>query len=163
MYSHIYEIIPATWFYGKITGQSYIVHLPYWFCAPEKTVCWSCLTVRQSNHFTTVLRTSESMQVLSFSSVVIKGHFSWCAFFNIWKRLLFVGDGSASVWSIDSAMLSLIHETFFYKWHPESKDLFSLQLHECDVLLRKLLLHVFHARTEQFQKQICMLLCFVHA
>ena len=53
-YPHIYEIIPTTRVYRKLRGQSYIVHLPYWFCAAESAVCWSHLTICQSNHFTTV-------------------------------------------------------------------------------------------------------------
>ena len=64
------------------------------------------LAVRQSNHFTTALETSEFMQVSPFSSKVMKGHFSWEAFLNIWKRLVFAEDGFAGAWSKDSAMLS---------------------------------------------------------
>ena len=44
--------------------------------------------------------------------MVTKGHFSWYAFLNLWKCLLFTGDGFAGVRSIDLAMLSLEHETF---------------------------------------------------
>ena len=49
-------------------GAIYIVHLPYQFCTAENAVCQSCcLTVCQSNHFTTVLLTSEFKQVSPFS------------------------------------------------------------------------------------------------
>ena len=44
--------------------------------------------------------------------MVTKGHFSWIAFLNVWKRLLFAGDGFAGAQSIDLAMLSLNHKTF---------------------------------------------------
>ena len=49
-----------------------------------------------------------------FSSTVTKGHFSWDAFLNVWKRLLFAGDGFAGVRSIDLAMLSLEHKMFLH-------------------------------------------------
>ena len=110
MYPHIYEINQATRFYGKIEGQ-YTVHLPNRFSAAENAVCRSHSTVCQFNHFTTVLQTSEFMQVSPSSSMVIKGHFSWYAFLNVWKRLLFAG-GFAGAWSIDLAILSLELETF---------------------------------------------------
>ena len=70
----------------------YTMYLPYWFHTAEKAVCRSCSTVHQSNHFTTVLRTSEFMQVSPFSSTVVKGHFSWYVFLNVWTYLLFAGD-----------------------------------------------------------------------
>ena len=111
MYPHIYEINPATRCHGKIVGQ-YTVHLLYRFRATETAVCRSHSTVRQSNHFTTVLRTSEFTQVSLSSSTVTKGHFSWYSFLSVWKHLLFAGDGFAGAWSIGSAMLSLEHETF---------------------------------------------------
>ena len=103
MYPHINEVNPATRFYGKITGQS--------------TRCTSLtdsaqVTVHQFNHFTTLPRTSEFMQVSPFSSLVGKDHFSWCTFLNVWKRLLFAGDGFAGARSINSAMLSVVHKTF---------------------------------------------------
>ena len=53
-----------------------------------------------------------NFRVSPFSSMVKKGHFSWDAFFNIWKCLLFAGDGYAGKQSIDLAMISLKHETF---------------------------------------------------
>ena len=68
------------------------------------------LTVRQSNHFTTALGTSEFTQVSLFVSTVTKGHFSCDAFLNVWKHL-FTEDGFAGAQSIDSALLSLKHET----------------------------------------------------
>ena len=68
--------------------------------------------VRQSNHFTTALGTLEVMQVSPFLSMVTEGHFSWDAFLNVWKHLLFTGDGFAGARSVDLAMLSLAHETF---------------------------------------------------
>ena len=43
----------------------------------------------------------------------MKGHFSWDAFLNVWKRLLLVGVRFAGARAIDLAMLSLEHETFF--------------------------------------------------
>ena len=52
------------------------------------------------------------MQVSPFSSMVSKGHFSWHAFSNIWKCLLFASSGFTVAQSIDSAMLSFVHETF---------------------------------------------------
>ena len=58
----------------------YIVHLPYQFCAAENAVCQSRSTVRQFNHFITLLHTSEFTQVSPFSSTMAKGHFSWCTF-----------------------------------------------------------------------------------
>ena len=112
MYPHIYEIHPATRFYGKIEKQ-YTVHLCYPFCAAENAVCRSHSTVHLFNHFTTMLRTSKFTQVSHSSSTVTKGYFSKYTFLNFWKRLLFAGDGFAGVRSFDSAMLSLEHETFF--------------------------------------------------
>ena len=111
MYPHIYEINQATRFYGKIEGQ-YTVHLPDRFSAAENTVCRSHSTVCHFNHFTTVLQTSEFMQVSPSSSMVIKGHFSWYAFLNVWKHLLFAADGLAGARSIDLSILSLELETF---------------------------------------------------
>ena len=111
MYPHIYEINRATKFYGKITGQ-YTVHLPYRFHAAENAVCWSHSTVRQFNHITTILQTSEFEQVSPSLSMVTKGHFSWYVFLNVWKRLLLAGDAFAGARSIDLAMLSLKHKTF---------------------------------------------------
>ena len=102
-----------------------------------EAVCWSCSTVSQSSHFITVLQTSESMQVSPFSSMVTESHFSWHAFSNVWKCLLFAGDSFAGVWSIDSAMLSLVHETFL-QMSPWFRDLFGLLLHGSNVLFRKL-------------------------
>ena len=52
------------------------------------------------------------MQVSPSLSMVTKGHFSWYAFLNVWKHLLFAGDGFAGARSTDSAMLSLEQETF---------------------------------------------------
>ena len=89
------------------------MHLPpYRFRTDENTVCRSHSTVHQFNHFTTLLWTSEFTQVSPFSSMVAKGHFSWCTFLNVWKCLLFAGDGFAGAWLIDLAMLSIIHKTF---------------------------------------------------
>ena len=42
----------------------------------------------------------------------VKDQFSWDAFLNVWKWLLFTGDGFAGARSVDLAMLSLAHETF---------------------------------------------------
>ena len=111
MYPHIYQINPATRLCVKIAGH-YTVHLPYQFHAAENTVCQSDWTVHQSNHITTVQRTSEFTQVSPFPSMVMKGHFSWNAFLNIWKHLLFAGDGFEGARSIDLAMLSIVHQTF---------------------------------------------------
>ena len=88
------------------------MHLPYRFRTAENAVCQSRSTVRQFNHFTTVLQTQEFTQVSPSSSTMTKGHFSWYSFLSVWKRLLFAGDGFAGAWSIGSAMLSLEHETF---------------------------------------------------
>ena len=44
----------------------YIVHPPYQFRTAENAVCWSRSTVRQFNHFTTLLQTSEFTQVSPF-------------------------------------------------------------------------------------------------
>ena len=52
------------------------------------------------------------MQVSTSLSTVTKGHFSWYAFLNVWKCLLFAGEGFAGAQSTDLAMLSLEHETF---------------------------------------------------
>ena len=109
-YPHINEINLATIVYRKITGQS-TLHASR-FRAAENDVCQSCLTVRQFNHFTTLPQTSEFRKVSPFSSMVAKDHFSGCTFLNIWKRLLFAGDGFAGARSKDLAMLSVIHETF---------------------------------------------------
>ena len=89
----------------------FTVHLLYRFRTAENPVCRSHLTVCQFNHFTTLLRTSEFTQVSAFSSTVAKDHFSWCTFLNVWKHL-FAGDGFAGAWSKDSAILSIVHETF---------------------------------------------------
>ena len=45
----------ATRFYRKITGLSYIVHIPNHFRTAENAVCQPRLIVCQSHHFTTVL------------------------------------------------------------------------------------------------------------
>ena len=119
----------------------YTVHLPYRFRAAESTACRSRLTVCQFNHFTTLLRTSEFTQVSPFSSTVAKDHFSWCTFLNLWKWLLFAGDGLAGAWSIDSAMLSVMHKMF-----SQMAALFqSIWL---AALQKLLLLCVFRARAE---------------
>ena len=146
MYRHSFEINPATRFYRKIEGQ-YIVHLPYWFRTAENTVCWSHSTVRQFNHFTTVLQTSGFMQASPSLLTVMKGHFLWYAFLNIWKRLLFAGDSFAGVRSIDSAMLSLEHETFLQMvlWFRRSIRLAVLRM-RCslwEISEKLFLLHVF--------------------
>ena len=91
----------------------YIVHLSYRFNTAENAVCRPCSTVHQSNHFPTVLWASDFTEVPPFSSMVAKGHFSWYAFLNMWKHLLFAGDGFAGAQSIDSTMFSLVHETFW--------------------------------------------------
>ena len=61
-------------------------------------------------------------QASLFSSTVMKSHFSWRAIFDVWKHLLFTRDGFAGMRSIDSAMLSLAHETFIHMapwfWRP---------------------------------------------
>ena len=88
------------------------MRLPYEFCAAENAICRTHLTVRQFNHFTTLLRTSEFMQVSPFLSTVAIDHFSRCTFLNIWKCLLFTGDGFAGARSIDLTTLSNVHETF---------------------------------------------------
>ena len=81
--------------------------------AQLRTLFWPIMhAVRQSNHFTTALGTLEVMQVSPFLSMVTEGHFSWDAFLNVWKHLLFTGDGFAGARSIDLAMLSLEHGTF---------------------------------------------------
>ena len=113
---HISKRIPAfmTSFqiYRKITGQSYIVHLHYQFCAAENAVCRSHSIVHQSNHFTTVLQPSEFTQVSPFLCTVMKGHFSGYPLMNLWKCLFFSEDDLPGVQLADSAMLSLSHETF---------------------------------------------------
>ena len=100
----------------------------HWTVITLLKTCWahaklrSCLPIKllisvcQSNHFTTadLLWTSEFMQVSPFSSMVTKGYFSWHAFSNIWKRLLFTGDSFAGARSIDLVMLSLTNETFLW-------------------------------------------------
>ena len=166
MYPHIYEINPAIRFYGKIKGQ-YIVCFPYQFNAAENAVCRSCSTVRQSNHITTVLWTSEFTQVTPFSSMVRKGHFSWYAFLNVWKRLLFAGDGFAGAQSIDSAMLSLEHETFLQMalWSKRSIQLAASRM-QCslqETSEKLFLLRVFRAMRSTFQsKSACFYLSCMH-
>ena len=128
MYPHIYEINPATRFYGKITGQ-YTVLLPYWFCAAENALCRSHSSVRrQFIHITTVLRTSKFTHVSPSSSMATKGHFSWYTFLNVWKHLLFAGGRFAGAQSIDPAMLSLEHKTFLQMalWFQRSIQLAAL-------------------------------------
>ena len=101
------------------------------------------------------------MQASPFSSMVTKGHFSWYAFLNVWKLLLFARDNFKGAWSTDSAMFSLIHKTFFNKWHPEFKDLFGLQLRRCDVLFRQLRRNFFcfmslaHVQSTSESKSAC--------
>ena len=129
----------------------YTVHLPYWFRAAENIVCQSC---------------SEFTKVSPYSSMVTKGHFSWYAFLNIWKCLLFAGDGFAGAWSIDSAMLSLIHKTFLLMapWFQRSIPLAALWM-RCplpETSEELLLLCVFRTCTEHFPEQICIFLSFTH-
>ena len=101
----------------------------------------------------TALGTSEFTQVPSFSSTVMKGHFSWDAFLNIWKHLLFAGDGFAGARSIDSAMLSLKHETF-QQIHPDSDHLFGLQLHLWNVLFGKLRRNFFSLCLSRWRRAV---------
>ena len=88
------------------------MHLSCWFCADKNAVCPSRSTVRQFNHFITLLWTSEFTHVSPFLSVVAKNHFSWCTFLNVWKRLLFAVDGFPGSSSKDLDMLSVVYETF---------------------------------------------------
>ena len=121
-------------------------------CAPPWSILYSwerCLPIMlncPSVHFTTVLRTSEFTQVPPSPLTVMKGHFSWYAFLNIWKHLLSTGDGFAGARSTDSA-----------KWHSDSEDLSGLQLRRCDVLFGRLeklfLLLVFHTPAEQSESK----------
>ena len=152
MYPHIYVIHTATRFYRKIKGQ-YTVHLPYRFGAAENTVCWSRSTVHQFNHFTTTLQTSEFMQVSPSSSMVMKCHFSWNAFLNVWKCLFSLG--TVCRCAINRRPCFPLKMKHFYKWCSDSEDLFRLQLRRYDVLFRKLqrnffLLRVFRASAEHF-------------
>ena len=111
MYPHIYEKKSSYQILWENHRAILIVHLLYRFRTAENPVCRSNLTVCQFNHFTTLLRTSEFTQVSAFSSTVAKDHFSWCTFLNVWKHL-FAGDGFAGARSKDSAILSIVHETF---------------------------------------------------
>ena len=62
--------------------------------------------------------------------MVTKGHFSWDAFLNVWKHLLFAGDGSVGARSIDTAIRSLKHETFsqMVPWFQRSIQLAALRM-----------------------------------
>ena len=148
----------------KITGPSTLPISHSW----EWCFCWSRSIVRQSNHFTTVLRTSEFTQVSPFPSTVAKDHFSWCTFLNVWKRLLFAGDGFAGAQSIDSAMLSLKHETSLQMalWFQRSIQLTALRM-RCSLWKtseKLFFLHgLFRTHAEHFCEQICIFLSFTHA
>ena len=164
MYPHVYETNPATRFYGKITRQ-YTVQLPYWFRVAEKAVCRSHSTVRQSNHIITAnFRVHASVTFLTNGD---ERPFLMVAFLNVWKRLLFTGDGFSGARSIDSAMLFLDFETFLQMapWFQRSIHLAALWM-RCSLWEtpeKLLLLCVFHAGTEHFRKQICIFLSFAHA
>ena len=120
-------------------------------CAPPLMIphCWEpclpimldCLPVQSFHNSTMNFRVHASV---TFLSTVTKGHFSWYAFLNVWKRLRFTGEGSAGVRSVDSALLCFIHEMFFFtNGCPNSEDLFGLQLSRCDVLFRTLQRNLF--------------------
>ena len=134
MYPHINQIFWLQDFTGKPQGNPALC-TSLTDSAQLRTLPFS-LDCPPVNHFTTVLWTSEFTQVSPFSSTVMKGHFSWHTFLNTWKHLLFTGDSSAGAWAIDSAMLSLAHKMFF-KWCPDSENLFGLQLCRCNVLFGK--------------------------
>ena len=111
-YSHINEINPATKFYGKITGR-----------------CTLCTSLTDSVQLRTLFADHARLtasQIISQQYCELqgsckwhlshqgcrKGHFSWYAFLNVWKCLLFARDGFVGAQSIESAVLSLEHETF---------------------------------------------------
>ena len=68
--------------------------------------------------------------MLPFSSMVMKSHFSWYAFLNVWKCLLFTADGFADAQLIDSTMLSLVNEQFLRMapWFQNSIQLTASQM-----------------------------------
>ena len=130
-----------------------------------EAVCWSCSTVSQSSHFTTVLQTSESMQVSPFSSMMTEGHFSWHAFSNVWKCLLFAGEFCRCV-------INRLGHTFPRTWNiftnvaliPRPIRLAASRLQRSlqETSEKLLLLHVIHACTQRFREQICIFLSFAH-
>ena len=80
------------WFFkGKSQGNPTMCILN-WVGKAENAVRWSRLTVHQSNHFTTILQTSDFTQMSPFLSSVMNGHFSWYSFLNVQKCLFFTGN-----------------------------------------------------------------------
>ena len=51
------------------------MHLLYRFHLAENNICWSCSTVCLSNHFSSVMRTSEFTEVSPFSTIFSSGNF----------------------------------------------------------------------------------------
>ena len=130
------------------------MHLPYWFRAAENAVCRSRSTVHQCNHFTSLLWTSEFMQVSPFSSMVMKD-FSWFRWRQFWMCIInrfcdafprtrnffwqIVPWFQRSIWFAASWMWCSLRETS-----------------------EKLLLCVFCACAAHFQEQICIFLSFTY-
>ena len=107
-------------------------------CAPPILIprSWEhCLPIMldcppvQSFHNSTVNFTVHA-SVTFLVTTVTEGHSSWYAFLNVWKHLLFAGDGFAGARSIDSAMLSLTHKMFsqMASWFWSSMQLAVLQM-----------------------------------
>ena len=144
MYPCIYEIIQATRFNRKITGQSYIVQLPYQFRAAENTVCWSCLTVLpvkslQNSTANVRVHASVTLLVLSYARPFLIVFFLEHLETSILHQSLF---GRCTI-----SRLSHVHpltQKHFCKWHHDSEALFSFKLCRCDVLLGKLLRNFFN-------------------
>ena len=156
---HLWKKIQLPDFMGKSQG---ILH-----CAPPIPILCSwerCLPIMfdcppvQSFHNTTAnFRVHASV---TFSSTVAKDHFSWCTFLNIWKHLLFAGDGFGGVRSKDSAMFSIVCETFsqMAPWFQSTRLAASLKLQ------RNLFCFVsfVHAQSTS-ESKFALFLSFVHA
>ena len=150
-------------FMGKSQGN-----LPYWFHAAENAVFANqarCLPVQSFHNSPGTFRVHASVTFLvnGDNRPLLMGCFLKCL------------EMSPFCWRwFCRCMINRLGRAFpqtqniFDKWHPDSDDLFSLQLCRCNVLFRKLrrnflLLRVFRARAEHFQKQICIFLSFAHA
>ena len=146
-------------FFRKITGQSYSVCLCYWIGASGGTVCKP--TVHQLNDFTTVY--SAGVTSLACDD---KGHISWYSFLNVWKHLLFTGDGMAGVKLVNSATLccsrDLFLQTVLWFWCSVWLAASWVWSSPWGTLEKQFLFHVFRIHTKNFPWQICIFASFAH-
>ena len=160
----------ATRFYGKITGQSYFVHLPYQLCAAWGCclpITLDCLLVLSFHDRLTVLQTfrlhtSVTCLIYSDWKAASYGIISWTS-----EKDFITGDGLAGVQSVglDSAMFSLSHKTFLQmaSWFWSSTQLAAswMQCSFQETSAELLWCLVFCTCAEHLWEQISLFLSFV--